>query len=306
MRIAQVDFNDRALVGVVPEDGLFMPVRIPSGLDHDGAVLALASGELPPTPAGEAISLAECCLAPPLRRPPSVRDFLLFEEHLANSLRPYGRGVPRAWYSQPSFYFTNPHTLLGSRAALDAPATVQLDYELELAVVIGQRLHNASRQQALAAIAGFALFNDFSARDLQAGERPIGLGPMKSKDFGSAFGPYLVTPDELAVDRARPDLTLTAAVNGKQYSSASTAGMHFDLADAIIHASRDSAVMPGDIIATGTVPTGCILELRAVHGDSAGYAWLDGGDEVVLAAPGLGVLATHVRCVPTPVLPQEA
>lgn len=305
MRIAQAELDGRHMVGVVENDALLVPVLVPSGMDNDAAVLALASGELTATPAGDPVSLTGCRLAPPLRRPPSIRDFLLFEQHLANSLRPYGRNVPKAWYAHPSFYFTSPHTLLGDRVPLDAPRTAQLDYELELAVVVGQRLHDASRRQAAGAIVGFALFNDFSARDLQAGERTIGLGPMKSKDFGSAFGPYLVTPDELGGDPARPDLVMTATVNGRTWSSGNAAAMHFDLVDAIVHASRDSVIMPGDVIATGTVPTGCILELRALHGDSAGYEWLGPGDEVALSAPGLGVLTTHVRSVPAPETAQE-
>jgi 2-keto-4-pentenoate hydratase/2-oxohepta-3-ene-1,7-dioic acid hydratase in catechol pathway len=291
MRIVQFEHNGGPAVGRVRDEHTVVPLRVPAGMSGDEAVLALAMGDLAAEEAGPALTPGG--LAAPIRHPPSIRDFMLFEEHLANSLKPYGKKVPAAWYDAPAFYFTNPHTVLAPGATLSPPKTEQLDYELELAVVIGRRLRNPSREQALDAIAGYTLFNDFSARDVQAAERPVGLGPSKSKDFASALGPFLVTLEEIPGDPARPDLNVTASVNGEQWSAGSARAMHFDLAEAIMHAARDSWVLPGDVVATGTVPTGCVLELTAVEGGGP-YHWLRAGDEVVLDGGVLGRLVTTV------------
>ena len=293
MRLVQFEHRGHPGIGRLTGDQVIVPLRSPAGMSTDEAVIALAMGDIAAEQSGPELDPAGVTLAAPVRRPPSIRDFMLYEQHLANSLRPYGREVPPAWYREPSFYFTCPHTVLGPGAELTPPRSDQLDYELELAVVIGRRLHNASRAQALAAIAGYALFNDFSLRDVQAAERPIGLGPMKSKDFASALGPTLVTRDEIDGDLARPALSVSATVNGQQWSQGRTETMHFDLAEAIVHAARDSVVMPGDVLATGTIPTGCVLELVAL-GRAGPHRWLLPGDEIVLSAEQLGSLVTII------------
>jgi 2-keto-4-pentenoate hydratase/2-oxohepta-3-ene-1,7-dioic acid hydratase in catechol pathway len=293
VRIVQFEREGIAAVGRMQDEHTVVPLRVPSGMSCDQAVISLALGDVTADESAAAIDLGGVTLTAPVRQPASIRDFMLFEKHLANSLRPYGKKVPAAWYEQPAFYFTNPHTVLGPGALLSPPPSDQLDYELELAVVIGRRLRNPSREQALDAIAGFSLFNDFSLRDVQAAERPIGLGPGKSKDFASALGPYLVTCDEIPGDRARPELTLTASVNGERWSEGSADTMYFDLAEAIMHAARDSWVLPGDVVATGTVPTGCVLELLALN-EAGPHRWLLPGDEVTLGADLLGSLVTTV------------
>jgi 2-keto-4-pentenoate hydratase/2-oxohepta-3-ene-1,7-dioic acid hydratase in catechol pathway len=293
MRLVQYERNGRPQVGRVLEGDLVAPLRRPADLDPDQAVLALAMGQIKVEQSGPELELAALRTAAPIRRPGAVRDFLLYEAHLANGLRPYNRPVPPAWYREPSFYFTCPHTIVGSGADLRRPPTQQLDFELELAVVIGRELRDPSRAEALDAIAGFTLFNDFSLRDVQAGERTIGLGPMKSKDFGSALGPYLVTPDELGGDRAQPRLTVQASVNDEIWTRSRTDDLYFDLAAAIMQAARDSLVRPGDVIATGTVPMGCVLELLALEVEGP-HRWLRPDDHVVISAEGLGALVTHI------------
>ncbi|HVW42143.1 MAG TPA: fumarylacetoacetate hydrolase family protein [Amycolatopsis sp.] len=291
MRIAQFDHDGSPGVGRVLDERRVVPLRVPAEMSGDEAVIALAMGDLAAEDAGEA--LIPQALAAPLRHPPSIRDFMLFEEHLANGLRPYGKKVPAAWYAAPAFYFTNPHTVLPPGATLEPPESEKLDYELEVAVVVGRPLRNPSRDEALAGIAGYALFNDLTLRDVQAGERPVGLGPAKSKDFASALGPWLVTPDEVPGDPARPDLEVSASVNGEQWSAGAVNTMYFDLAETITHAARDSWVLPGDVLGTGTVPTGCVLELTA-DGTREPYHWLRPGDEVVFDGGVLGRLGITV------------
>jgi 2-keto-4-pentenoate hydratase/2-oxohepta-3-ene-1,7-dioic acid hydratase in catechol pathway len=293
MRLIQYDRQGSRGVGRLEDETFLVPLRMQDGMSPDELIIAIAMGDIATEPTQDPIAITSVSLAQPIRHPASIRDFMLFEDHLANTLGAHGRSIPPAWYSAPSFYFTCPHTVLVPGAELIPPKSDQLDYELELAVVIGRRLHNPSRQEALEAIAGFTLFNDFSLRDVQASERPVGLGPSKSKDFASALGPNLVTTADIPGDISRPDLTLSASVNGEEWSEASATSMHFDLAEAIMHAAKDSVVVPGDVIATGTLPSGCILELMAV-GDEDQFHWLQPGDEVVLRADHLGSLKTRV------------
>jgi 2-keto-4-pentenoate hydratase/2-oxohepta-3-ene-1,7-dioic acid hydratase in catechol pathway len=293
MRLIQYDDGSARRVGRVGDDRTVTPLRQPDGLSTDELVVAVAMGDVRAEPDGPPSSLDGLVLAPPVRRPGSVRDFMLYEEHVANGLRPYGREVPAAWYLRPAFYFSCPATLLGSGAVVAPPATTKLDYEMELAVVVGRRLHDPGHQEATDAIAGFALFNDFSLRDVQAEERPVGLGPSKSKDFASAFGPQLVTPDEIAGDPVRPDLAIAARVNGAVWSEARSGSMQFDLAEVLMHAAQDSVLLPGDVVATGTLPSGCILELMAL-GVAGAVRWLQPGDEVSLASNALGTLTTTI------------
>ncbi len=293
MRIVQFDEAPGIpRVGVMVDDGTVQPVRVPDGTPSDTAVVALAMGDLPPEPEGPPVAWRSVRPRPPIRRPPALRDFMLFEDHLANALRPRGRSVPEAWYAAPAFYFGNPHTVCGDRTGVPVPAGAWADYELELGVVVGRELRDAGPDEAAEAIAGFTLLNDLSLRDRQRAEHPIGLGPSKSKDFGTVLGPALVTPDELPGTRRRPELVLEAWVNGSRWSTGDCAAMHFDLGEALSHASRGSCVGAGDVAGSGTVPTGCVIELLALEREGA--RWLTGGDVVELRAAGLGTLTTYI------------
>ena len=213
---------------------------------------------------------------PDIRQPPSIRDFLAFEEHLKNARRQRGGEVPEAWYEQPVFYFSNPAVVYRDGQEVPRPeGSAMLDYELELAAVIGAEGH----------IEGFTVMNDWSARDLQYREMPVGLGPAKGKDFATSLGPELVSPDELPADLA---MRAVARVNGEVRTDSSTGGMHWSWDQLLEHAARNTrGLQAGDVIGSGTVGRGCILE----HGDGR---WLEPGDEVELEIEGVGVLRNRV------------
>ncbi len=208
--------------------------------------------------------------------PPSVRDFFAFEEHVRNARANRGLEVPPAWYEAPVFYFSNPAAIYRDGEEVPRPAdTAMLDYELELAAVIGED----------GGIEGFTVMNDWSARDLQMREMRVGLGPAKGKDFATSLGPELVSPDELPGEL---DLRALARINGELRTDSRTGGMRWSWQQILAHAARNTpGLRPGDVIGSGTVGRGCILE----HGDGR---WLAPGDEVELEIEGIGVLRNRV------------
>lgn len=219
-------------------------------------------------------SLSEVRLLAPVLRPPSIRDFSAFEQHVRTVRAARGREVPKEWYEQPVFYFSNPASVYGPDDEIPYPeGTEELDYELEAAAVIG----------AEGRIAGFTVMNDWSARDLQRAEMRVGLGPAKGKDFATSLGPVVVTVDELDGTSAE----MVARVNGEERSRGNLAEMYHSWESIVAHASRNTRLVPGDILGSGTVGTGCILE----HGDER---WLRPGDVVELEVEGIGVLRNVV------------
>jgi 2-keto-4-pentenoate hydratase/2-oxohepta-3-ene-1,7-dioic acid hydratase in catechol pathway len=217
---------------------------------------------------------------------------MAFEEHVVTSHRALGREVNPEWYRRPAFYFTNPAAVQGPYDDVAVPpGSARLDYELEVGVVIGREGADLTASQAAEHVAGYLLFCDWSARDLQAAEMTLNLGPAKGKDFATSLGPWLVTPDELAdVAGGRAfDLVLRASVNGVEWSRGNLDSLHWSFGEMIAYASRGTRVRPGDVIGSGTVGTSCILELSAVHG-SQRYPWLRPGDRVRLEADRLGAI----------------
>jgi fumarylacetoacetate (FAA) hydrolase len=198
------------------------------------------------------------------------------------------------WYDQPVFYFSNAQSLMHHGVSVAAPADcVKLDYELELGIVIGKPGRNIQVQEAWNHIAGFTIVNDFSARDTQRKEMKVGLGPSKGKDFATAVGPKLVSIDSLR-DRIdtqdRISLDMTASVNGIQLSAGNSSSMHFTWPQIVAHASRDVTLVPGELLGSGTVGTGCILELGPENTDG----WLKSGDVVELSIESLGTLKNTI------------
>lgn len=247
-----------------------------------------ASGEL----LGTAWPLSQFRLLAPIPRPRTIRDFYAFEAHVKNARARRGLGMLEEWYRVPVFYFGNPNAVFGPDDAVPKPRrTERLDFELEVAAVIGREGRDIPAAEADDYIAGYMIMNDWSARDLQAQEMKVGLGPAKGKDFATSFGPWLVTPDELA-DRVRPDgrieLTMTARINGEEVSRGNLAEMYFTFGQLIERASQDCTLYPGEIIGSGTVGTGCLLETGA-------YRWLAPGDLVELEVERLGLLRNTVR-----------
>jgi 2-keto-4-pentenoate hydratase/2-oxohepta-3-ene-1,7-dioic acid hydratase in catechol pathway len=175
------------------------------------------------------------------------------------------------------------------------PGCRALDFELEVAAVVARGGSDLSPAEAEGCIGGFTVMNDWSARDLQAREVKHSLGPVKGKDFATSLGPFLVTPDELAPRRAGRayDLAMTARVNGREFSRATLADVHWSFGEMLSYASRGTELVPGDVIGSGTCGTGCILELSLVHGSEA-YPWLCPGDVVELEVTGLGCQRSQV------------
>lgn len=242
-------------------------------------------------------SLDELFLAPPIWAR-SFRDFYAFEEHVRNARKHRGLEMIPEWYEMPVFYFSNTASIVGPDQPIRKPPdTAALDYELELAVVIGREGRDIPVEEADDYIAGFTILNDWSARDIQRREMKVGLGPAKGKDFATSIGPYLVTPDELE-ERALPDrsrgkrydLTMTATVNGREYSRGNAGDMHWTFAELIAQASRNTVLRPNDLIGSGTVGTGCIVEFP-----EGTYPWLQPGDEVTLEIERLGRLSNRVE-----------
>ncbi|SEP54265.1 fumarylacetoacetate hydrolase family protein [Amycolatopsis saalfeldensis] len=243
-------------------------------------------------------------LLAPVPVPPSIRDFMAFEEHVVTSTAALGQPVDPLWYELPVFYFTNPAAARGAHADVEiAPGSAALDYEIEVAAVIGRAGADLSPDEAVDHIAGFTLFCDWSNRDLQAAEMRVGLGPAKGKDSASSFGPWLVTADEFAALASGRgyDVELTGSVGGVPYSSGNLAALYWSFGEMIAYASRGTRVVPGDVIASGTVGTGCILELSRVHGAGA-YPYLRPGDRVRLDGGLLGAIDARIR-EGRPVLP---
>lgn len=267
-------------------------------LDGDRAVatpladlVAVAAALEGGRPEGVAYRLSEVTLLAPLPRPRTIRDFYAFEAHVKNARARRGLPMIDEWYQFPVFYFTNPMAVLGPGDAIQKPRDTQmLDFELEVAAVIGRVGRDIPPERALEHIAGFMIMNDWSARDIQRAEMKVGLGPAKGKDFATSLGPWLVTPDELADtwDGARHRLTMTARINGKEVSRGNLADLHFSFGEMIARASRDCTLYPGEVIGSGTVGTGCLLETEAAP-------WLEPGDVVELEVERLGTLTNTVR-----------
>lgn len=238
----------------------------------------------------------------PLGATASIRDFYAFEQHVKTCRAHRGLEMLPQWYEVPAFYFSNPVCVLRDGDPVHAPRGSQcLDYELELACVVGSAARDlAADDSALACVAGFTIMNDWSARDLQRAEMAIGLGPSKSKDFATSLGPWLITPDELA-DRyvgGRYRLEMTASINGREWSRGTAASMYWTWPQLLAHASRDTELRPGDVLGSGTVGTGCILELTP---EKVG-GWLRPGDVVELTIERLGTLRNVVA--PHPAAPR--
>lgn len=237
-----------------------------------------------------------------MRRPlppiASLRDFYAFEQHVATCRRHRGLDMVPEWYRVPVFYFGNPASIVGHGDEVHAPRECrQLDYELELACVIGRQCRDLpDDDRALDAVAGFTILNDWSARDLQAIEMKAGLGPSKGKDFATSLGPGLVGLDELreTYRDGRFHLEMTATVNGRELSRGNAGSMYWTWPQILAHASRDATLREGDVIGSGTVGGGCILELTP----EATGGWLRPGDVVELSVERLGTLRNRVAAHP--------
>jgi fumarylacetoacetate (FAA) hydrolase len=250
------------------------------------------------------LDAAALTFGPPILRPPSFRDFYAFERHVATTWARRGQPIPEAWFELPVFYFSNASELRGPGDAVWAPrGSQELDYEVEVGALIDTPVIDLPEERGEEAIGGYLVLNDWSARDLQREETTVRLGPAKGKDFALSIGPWLVTPDELADRRAAgsaaPDLTMTASVrthDGRtvETTRGSWSTIHHGMGAMVARASADVHLRRGDLIGSGTVGGGCLLEIK----DETLGRYLEPGDEVTLEIERLGRLSTPVIARP--------
>lgn len=225
-------------------------------------------------------SLENVVLHAPIKKPPTIRDFLSFELHYKNSL---GGDIPDVWYERPIYYKTVASTIIGTNETCYWPSYSKImDYELEFACVIGKRGVNITEKEAGNFIFGYMIYNDFSARDTQLREMEGRLGPAKGKDFCTAMGPYIVTKDEI---ENVYNLEMEARVNGEVWSKGNTSTMYRSFENIISYVSQSETLVPGDILGSGTVGNGCGLELGK---------FLNNGDIVELEIEQLGILRNQI------------
>ena len=237
---------------------------------------------------------SDLVILPPIPEPPAFRDFYAFEQHVKAARKLRGLEMNPDWYKLAIFYFSNPNCCYGHGAEISYPSnTTELDFELEFAVIIGGGGANIKAEDADKVIAGYTILNDWSSRNLQREEMPMSLGPAKGKDFASSFGPYMVTPDELEDswgDDGKLHLRMTCHINGKKISDGNTNDLYHSFGEMIERASMNTKLVPGEYIGSGTVGTGCILELRP---ENTG-GWIEKGDVVKLEVEKLGVLENKI------------
>jgi len=257
-------------------------------------------------------AVSDMALLAPVPHPTSCRDAYAFRQHVATARRNRGVEMIPEFDQFPVFYFTNHQAIIGGgELVVEEDQLLRLDFELEAAVVIGRHGKNIPAAEADSYIAGFMIMNDFSARTLQMEEMKLNLGPAKGKDFATAIGPYFVTPDELqdrlvtGANGNQYDLRMTAYHNGKLISEGNLKDMNWTFAEIIERVSYGVEVFPGDVIGSGTVGTGCYLELngtRALEAKAEGKTytpvWLQDGDTIELRIDKLGVLTHTIKKQP--------
>jgi 2-keto-4-pentenoate hydratase/2-oxohepta-3-ene-1,7-dioic acid hydratase in catechol pathway len=299
MRFATWEDGGIVTAGVVGEHGLHaLPPEItvldlvraglPTALDT-----GLAALSAPPVP------LAEVRLLPPLQ-PPTVRDFVAFEEHVEGVVKSVGdgAGVVPEWYEAPTFYFTNPYALLGAHDDVPVPPGSQLlDFELEVAVVVGRDGASLTPEIAREHVFGYTVLNDWSARDLQRREMKVNLGPAKGKDSATTLGPWLVTADELEPYRDDDGflaLDMRVSVNGTAIGQDLLSNMGWPFEDLIAYASRGTEVRAGDVLGSGTCGNGgCLAELWGRRGELTPPPLVP-GDVVEMTVEGIGTIRNRV------------
>ena len=237
---------------------------------------------------------ADLAFGSPILRPSSVRDFYAFEKHVGTMWSRRGQEIPEAWFRLPIFYFSNVSEIRGPEDPVWPPdGSQELDYEMEISALIDTPARDLSEERGEEALGGFMIMNDWSARDLQRDETTVRLGPAKGKDFATTFGPWLVTPDELADKRSGKayDLACATEINGTTTSRGNLNTIHHSFGAMIERASADVRLVPGDVIGSGTVGGGCLLEIK----DESGFGrYLQPGDRVTIRIEHLGELSTPI------------
>ena len=274
MKLVTYDAGSGPRVGAL-EDGNVVD------LGFDGDMVAFIEAG---APVGKKTLVGHARLLAPLH-PRSLRDFLSFEGHLRNALSRLGRPIPSEWFDVPAYYKGMPDTVIGPEEEIPWPSyTSKLDYELELAAIIGRRGKNIAKEDALSYVFGYTIWNDMSARDVQTRELPISMGPAKAKDWdgSNVLGPCIVTADEIHPGNLR----MTVRINGEVRGEDNSAHMHHTFADMIHYTSQAQTLYPGEVFGSGTAAGGSGIELDR---------WLQEGDLIEMEIEGIGVLRNRVR-----------
>jgi 2-keto-4-pentenoate hydratase/2-oxohepta-3-ene-1,7-dioic acid hydratase in catechol pathway len=295
--VGVVDTARRQLLDLGAASSLVAGVRHPdfasmlAVIDAAGPGLEHARKLAAQWPTAAAMPLDQARLLAPVPEPRQMRDCLTFEAHLRNAMARAEertgrrRPIPDVWYKQPIYYKANRFSFVGHEADVVWPAySSWMDYELEIAAVIGKTGKDIAPERAMEHIFGFTIFNDFSARDAQLYEMPGQLGPAKGKDFdtGNALGPWIVTPDEIGDPHA---LDMEARINGERWGGGNSRDMHHKWPAILAHISASETLYAGEVIGSGTVGTGCGLELGKQ---------LQHGDIVELEIENIGILRNRV------------
>jgi 2-keto-4-pentenoate hydratase/2-oxohepta-3-ene-1,7-dioic acid hydratase in catechol pathway len=305
MRLATVSHQGQAIVVAATETNYLIDLR--KAAEHSGEDGAIFADMLSLINAGEnglktarallqsadedvTMAVSDVSFLPPIM-PVQYRDCLVFEEHLANCFRVMGTtmpvppSIPPVWYDQPLYYKGNRMSFIGHGTDVQWPAYAEfLDIELELAIVVGKTGKDISKDAAPAHIFGYSILNDVSARDAQMREMPGQLGPCKGKDFdtGNILGPYILTVDEVVHPIA---VNMEARVNGERWGGGNSSQMQHSFADILAHISSSETIYAGEVIGSGTVGTGCGLEIGKR---------LQDGDTFELEIENIGILANRI------------
>ncbi|MCZ4585967.1 fumarylacetoacetate hydrolase family protein [Rhodococcus opacus] len=274
----------------------------------DGGERLAEAGERAETDPSVVVDLEQAALRAPIPNPPTVRDFMTFEQHVEGALKAIDPAatIPDQWYLAPTFYFTNPYSIRGPQDDVELPPRTQrFDFELELAAVVGRPGRDIAVEDAEQHVAGFLILNDWSARDVQFAEMQVRLGPCKGKDTATTLGPFFVTPDELEPYRKGNayDLTATARVNGQVIGQDNWSNMNFSYAQMLAYASRAADVRTGDVLGSGTIGGGCLAEHWGQGEDS--LPPLREGDVVELEVEHLGVQRSRIVAQQAPAMDQS-
>jgi fumarylacetoacetate (FAA) hydrolase len=324
MKLVTFFFQDKEHLGIYNDEKVYPLKRLDAALP-DTMLDFLRLGDVVMSRAGElntqvlegkyeevAVPVSRGKLLAPVPRPTSCRDGYAFRQHVAAARRNRGVEMIREFDSYPIFYFTNHNAIMGPGEIRCMPDHFQkLDFELEVAIVVGKKGRNIRAAEADEYIAGYMIMNDMSARTLQMEEMLLNLGPAKGKDFSTVIGPWLVTPDELEPFKAAPkpghtgnnyNLRMVCRVNGKQVSEGNMGDMDWTFAELLERCAYGADILPGDVIGSGTVGTGCFLELNGtglLHDKNYPVQWLRDGDIVEMEITGLGLLSNSIKAEDT-------
>ncbi|HLL67358.1 MAG TPA: fumarylacetoacetate hydrolase family protein [Micromonosporaceae bacterium] len=299
MRFVTVTRPGGARAGIIVGDRIHLlpPGETLLGLLGDDGERLHAAGERALREPRGTLELAVAPLCAPIPQPPTIRDFMTFEQHVQGAAMLMGDGrIGQEWYDMPVFYFTNPYAVVGPYDDVAVPPGSRVfDFELEVAAVVGRAGRNLTVADAERHIVGYMILNDWSARDLQTREMRAHLGPAKGKDSATTLGPALVTADELAPFRSGPsfDLGMSVAVNDVVVGTDRLTQMAWSFGEMASYASRGTWVRPGDILGSGACGGGCLAELWGRRGRDA-MAPIGPGDVVTMTVEQLGTIRNRV------------